>query len=63
VPITVTVELAHGELHADFTGSAPQVASNVNAVRAVTRSSLLFAVRVATDPTIPPTAAANGRCT
>jgi N-methylhydantoinase B len=56
VGITVAVELAHGELHADFTGSAPQVAANLNAVRAVTRSALYYAVRVATDPAIP----ANG---
>ena len=47
-----------GELTADFTGSDEQVAANFNAVEAVTRSCLYFAVRVATDPTIP----ANGGC-
>jgi len=45
-------------LTADFTGSAPQVAANINAVEAVTRSCLYYAVRVATDPSIP----ANGGC-
>jgi N-methylhydantoinase B len=52
----VTVE---GEtLIADFTGSDPQVEANFNAVEAVTRSCLYYAVRVATDPSIP----ANGGC-
>ncbi len=57
-PITVTIELDGGELHADLTDSAPQVAANFNAVQAVTRSCLYYAVRVATDPSIP----ANGGC-
>ncbi|HEU4917929.1 MAG TPA: hydantoinase B/oxoprolinase family protein [Acidimicrobiia bacterium] len=58
VAITVTVTVAEGVLTADFTGSGPQVMANFNAVEAVTRSCLYFAVRVATDPTIP----ANGGC-
>ncbi len=58
VPIAVTVEVAGSALHADFTGSAPQVEGNINAVEAVTRSCLYYAVRVATDPSIP----ANGGC-
>ena len=45
-------------LAADFTGTARQVEGNINAVEAVTRSCLYYAVRVATDPTIP----ANGGC-
>jgi N-methylhydantoinase B len=57
-PISVTVHLDGGALHADFDGTSPQVAANFNAVQAVTRSCLYFAVRVATDPTIP----ANGGC-
>lgn len=40
----------------DFTGSAPQSLGNVNAVEAVTVSAVAFALRSATDPTIP----ANG---
>ena len=40
----------------DFTGTDPQRAGNVNAVEAVTVSAVAFALRVATDPTIP----ANG---
>lgn len=58
VPIRAAVTIEGDRLHADFDGSAQQVAGNINAVEAVTRSCLYFAVRVATDPTIP----ANGGC-
>jgi N-methylhydantoinase B len=56
IRVSVTVDGDH--LEADFTGSDPQVEANFNAVEAVTRSCLYYAVRVATDPTIP----ANGGC-
>ena len=42
----------------DFAGSAPQHEGNLNCPLAVTRSACLFAVRVLTDPDIPPTAGA-----
>ena len=42
----------------DFSGSAPQHEGNLNCPLAVTRSACLFAVRVLTDPDIPPTAGA-----
>jgi N-methylhydantoinase B len=58
VAIRVAVTVAGEGLSADFTGSDPQVEANFNAVEAVTRSCLYYAVRVATDPTIP----ANGGC-
>ena len=58
VAIRVNVRVDGGSLRADFSGSDPQVAANINAVEAVTRSCLYYAVRVATDPTIP----ANGGC-
>lgn len=58
VPLRVAVTVGGGELVADFTGTAAQVPANFNAVEAVTRSCLYFAVRVATDPTIP----ANAGC-
>ena len=58
VPIRVTVTIDGGHLVADFTESADQVAANFNAVEAVTASCVYYAVRVATDPTIP----ANGGC-
>lgn len=58
VLIEVKVSISGDTLHADFSGSDPQVESNFNAVEAVTRSCLYYAVRVATDPSIP----ANGGC-
>ncbi|MGD2103134.1 MAG: hydantoinase B/oxoprolinase family protein, partial [Acidimicrobiia bacterium] len=58
VAITVAISVDDETLHADFSGTDPQVAANFNAVEAVTRSCLYYAVRVATDPTIP----ANGGC-
>jgi N-methylhydantoinase B len=58
VTIRVAVTVDGEGLHADFSGSDPQVDANFNAVEAVTRSCLYYAVRVATDPTIP----ANGGC-
>jgi N-methylhydantoinase B len=58
VTIRVEVTVDGDSLTADFTGSDPQVEANFNAVEAVTRSCLYYAVRVATDPGIP----ANGGC-
>lgn len=58
VAIRVAVTVDGDWLSADFTGTDPQVEANFNAVEAVTRSCLYYAVRVATDPSIP----ANGGC-
>lgn len=54
--IALTVLLAGDTITFDFTGSAPQRPGTVNAVEAVTRSAVAYALRCATDPTIP----ANG---
>ncbi len=43
----------------DFTGSAGRHEGNLNCPLAVTRSACYFAVRVLTDPDIPPTAGAH----
>jgi N-methylhydantoinase B len=43
----------------DFRGSAGQDAGNLNCPLAVTRSACLFALRVLTDPDIPPSAGAH----
>ncbi|MEQ1788301.1 MAG: hydantoinase B/oxoprolinase family protein, partial [Acidimicrobiales bacterium] len=51
--IVVTVTLAGDEITFDFTGTVPQARGNVNAVEAVTVSSVAFALRTAVDPTIP----------
>ena len=56
--ISVAVTIDGDALLADFSGTAPQIEGNINAVEAVTRSCLYYAVRVATDPSIP----ANGGC-
>jgi N-methylhydantoinase B len=58
VTIRVGITVDGSNLSADFSGSDTQVEANFNAVEAVTRSCLYYAVRVATDPTIP----ANGGC-
>jgi N-methylhydantoinase B len=42
----------------DFTGSADQHEGNLNCPMAVTRSACYFAIRVLTDPDIPPSAGA-----
>lgn len=58
VGIRVAVTISGDGLIADFAGTDAQIEANFNAVSAVTRSCLYYAVRVATDPTIP----ANGGC-
>ncbi|HEX5585671.1 MAG TPA: hydantoinase B/oxoprolinase family protein [Acidimicrobiia bacterium] len=54
--VTVTMRVSGDRATFDFTGSAAQRAGNVHAVEAVTVSAVEFALRAATDPTIP----ANG---
>jgi N-methylhydantoinase B len=59
VAIRATVTVSGDQLTADFSDTDRQVAGNINAVRAVTESCLSYAVRVATDPTIPATGGAH----
>jgi N-methylhydantoinase B/oxoprolinase/acetone carboxylase alpha subunit len=54
--IRVAVTLAGDHVTFDFTGTDAQRSGNVNAVEAVTVSAVSYAVRAATDPTLP----ANG---
>jgi N-methylhydantoinase B/oxoprolinase/acetone carboxylase alpha subunit len=54
--IVVTVAIEGDTATFDFRGTDLQRAGNVNAVEAVTVSAVAFAIRAATDPTIP----ANG---
>lgn len=54
--IQVAVEVEGDGVRFDFTGTDPQRRGNVNAVEAVTVSSVAFALRAVLDPTIP----ANG---
>jgi len=50
--------VAGGELELDFSGSAPQHDGNLNCPLAVTLSACYFALRVLTDPDVPPCAGA-----
>lgn len=52
VPIRIKVTIDGGSLHCDFTGSAPERPSSVNAVAAVTRSAVYYVVRCLLE-TIP----------
>ena len=56
--LRVAATVAGDELTLDFSGSAAQHAGNLNCPLAVTASACLFAVRVLTDPDIPPSAGA-----
>lgn len=53
IPITVALAVRDGTLYLDFTGSAPQVAGNVNCPAAVTRAAAVFALRTLLDDDVP----------
>ena len=53
IPIRVTVDIRDRTFHADFTGTAPAVAGNVNCPLAVTRAAVLFVVRTLLDEDTP----------
>jgi N-methylhydantoinase B len=56
--IVLKATVARDELTLDFTGTAEQHDGNLNCPLAVTRSACYFAIRVLTDPDIPPSAGA-----
>jgi N-methylhydantoinase B len=56
--IALRATVAGDRLTLDFTGTAPQHGGNLNCPLAVTRSACYFALRVLTDPDIPPSAGA-----
>ncbi len=56
--LRLRARVAADELELDFTGSAPQHGGNLNCPLAVTLSACYFAVRVLTDPDIPPSSGA-----
>src|SRR5205823_2480584 len=56
--LRLTASVREGTLILDFSGSAAQREGNLNCPLAVTRSACLFAVRVLTDPELPPSAGA-----
>ena len=53
VLVCVALAVRNGALHLDFTGSAPQVAGNVNCPAAVTRAAAVFALRTLLDDDVP----------
>jgi N-methylhydantoinase B len=58
LPVKLAATVDGDTLHLDFTGSAPQHEGNLNCPLAVTVSACWFAVRVLTDPDIPPSSGA-----
>jgi N-methylhydantoinase B len=58
LPLKLQARVEGERLTLDFAGSAGQHEGNLNCPLAVTRSACLFAVRVLTDPDIPPSAGA-----
>jgi len=57
IPIRVVLSVSSGQLHVDFTGTGPQTDGNINLVAHGTEGCVLYAIRAALDPTIPPTSA------
>ena len=53
IPVVVSLAVRDGVLLLDFTGSAPQVAGNVNCPAAVTRAAAVFALRTLLDDDVP----------
>jgi N-methylhydantoinase B len=58
IELRLTATVAGDEITLDFTGSAAQHDGNLNCPLAVTTSACYFAVRVLTDPDVPPCAGA-----
>jgi N-methylhydantoinase B len=58
IELRVTATVRGDEITLDFTGSAAQHDGNLNCPLAVTTSACYFAVRVLTDPDVPPCAGA-----
>ena len=53
IEVRVALQVRDATLHLDFTGSAPQVAGNVNTPSAVTRAAAVFALRTLLDDDVP----------
>jgi N-methylhydantoinase B len=54
IPIETTVTVDGSSITVDFSGTAEQVAGNLNAPLSVAKSAVYFVVRAVTDPEIPP---------
>ncbi len=53
IPIKATISVAGSHMTVDFTGSAPQVAGNLNAVTAIVRSATWYCVRLLAEEDVP----------
>ena len=53
LPVRVRLTVSGDALHADFTGSAGQRPTSINAVAAVTRSAVYYGVRCLLDESVP----------
>lgn len=53
IPIKVKITVNGSEMTVDFTGSAPQVAGNLNAVTAIVQSATWYCVRLLAEDDIP----------
>ncbi len=53
IPIRVAITVAGSLMHVDFTGSAAQVAGNLNAVEAIVRSATWYCVRLLATDDLP----------
>jgi N-methylhydantoinase B len=53
VPIRVQISVRGDELNADFTGSAAERPSSINAVAAVTRSAVYYCIRCLLEESVP----------
>jgi N-methylhydantoinase B len=56
IPICVHIKISGSQIAIDFSGTADQVAGNLNAPMSVTRSGVYYVLRCLTDPEIPPNA-------
>ena len=53
IPIQATITVKGAAMTVDFTGSAPQVAGNLNAVEAIVRSATWYCVRLLAQDDVP----------
>lgn len=53
IPLALTLRIAGSDVEADFTGTAPQVAGNINCPLAVTAAAVYYAFRCLMPPEIP----------
>jgi len=53
IPIRATITVNGTQMTVDFTGSAPQVLGNVNAVEAIVRSATWYCVRLLAEDDVP----------